>query len=280
MKIFVTYSTPYYFKARNFAGKMAKWFGGFDKVVLYSPDDIDAEFKHVHDDIFSIKKGAGLWLWKPYSIYKALIEEANEGDYVFYCDAASFFIRNSDNLIKTMTNDDIWVSDNNFVEEKYTKEDAFQLLNCSDEYFRKTNQIQAQIIGIRKSPRSMAFVEEWLKLSSDFDVIGPENTKLGSSNCEGFIGHRYDQSILSLLSKKYKVIPHFSPIASSPTKYKPFYRNGQPIINREYPCCIVLQHSATIDKKKSIILALKAYLPYSIRKFIDKIKYSWRGCSI
>ena len=126
----------------------------------------------------------------------------------------------------------------------------------------------------------MAFVEEWLKLSSDFDVIGPENTKLGSSNCEGFIGHRYDQSILSLLSKKYKVIPHFSPIASSPTKYKPFYRNGQPIINREYPCCIVLQHSATIDKKKSIILALKAYLPYSIRKFIDKIKYSWRGCSI
>ena len=279
MNIFVTYSTPSYFKARNFAGRMAKWLGKFDKIVLYSPDDIDEDFKEKHGDILSVKKGAGLWLWKPYCIHKSLCDEARDGDVVFYCDAASFFIRNCNYLINTMNNDDIWVSDNNYVEEKYTKEDAFQLLNCTDENFRKTNQIQAQVIGIRKSPRSMAFVEEWLKLSTDINVIGPENTKLDSSNCEGFVGHRYDQSILSLLSKKYKVTPHFSPIASSPTKYKPFYRNGIPVINREYPCCIVLQHSATIDKKKSIVLVLKAYLPYSIRELIDKIKYSWCGCS-
>lgn len=262
MNIFVTYSTPNYFKARDFAGRMAKRFGKFDKVVLYSPDDIDVDFKRNHNDILSVKRGAGLWLWKPYSFYKALCEEANDGDYVFYCDAATFFIRNCKHIINTIDESDIWVADNRYLEEQFTKEDLFHLLDSTEESYRKSNQIQAHYICARKSKKSMQFAKDWLDYACDIDYIGPENTKLGLENCEAFECHRFDQSILSLLSKKYEIKPHLCPFfIGYPNKRSGLlYRNGEPILEREYPCCMVLQHSPTVDYVKSITRTMGAWL--------------------
>ena len=280
MKIFVTYSTPKDCKARNVAGKMARWFGRFDKVVLYSPDDIDDDFRQKHDDILNIKKGAGLWLWKPYSIYKALVEEANEGDYVFYCDAASFFIRKCDYIINTMDDSDVWVSDNVFIEEQCTKEDVFHLLECTDERYRKSNQIQAQFICIRKSAKSLAFVKKWLDISSDLNFMGPDNIKLGLTNCEEFKYHRYDQSLLSLLVKKNNIKPHINPLLIGyPNKFAPiFYRNGNPVMHPEYPCCLVLHHSANIDFKKSIVTIINAWMPNHMRLLLLYIRNLYKLC--
>lgn len=274
MKIFVTYSTPSYFRARSFSAKMAKWFGKFDKIVLYSPNDIDDEFKEKHVDILNIKRGAGLWLWKPYSIYKALMEEAKEGDVVFYCDAASFFIRNVNYIVNTIDESDIWVSDNGFIEEQYTKEDTFQLMNCTDNKYKKTNQIQAQFFCCRKSNKSVTFVKEWLDCASDFNIIGPDNIKLGSDNCKKFITHRFDQSILSLLCKKNSIKPHLSPLyIDYPNKYAPYFvRNGEEIKHGEYPCIIVLQHDPTINIEKSLSYMIFAYLPSCIRNLLRRIK--------
>lgn len=274
MRIFVTYSTPNYFKARNLAARMAKIFGRFDKIVLYSPDDIDTDFKKNNSDILEIKRGAGLWLWKPYSIYKALLEEAEDGDYVFYCDAASFFIRNCNYIIRTMYDNDIWVSESNFIEEFYTKEDAFHILNCIGDKYRKTNQIQAQFFCARKSSSSTAFVKEWLDNSCNYDLICPENINPGFENVDCFVEHRFDQSVLSLLIKKYGIKPHLSPLERTCTnKYKLSLRKEMFRKEREYPSCIVLQHSPNIDVKFSLIAILKVFTPKIIVDFMRRLKH-------
>ena len=92
MRIFITFGDNKFKKARKFSAKMAKLRGGFDKVIEYTPEDIDPAFKREHEDIFSIKRGYGLWLWKPYIIWKTLNEVANEGDLVFYADAVLFLL--------------------------------------------------------------------------------------------------------------------------------------------------------------------------------------------
>ena len=179
-----------------------------------------------------------------------------------------------------MDESDIWVSDNSFIEEQYTKADVFQILDCNTDVFKKSNQIQAQFICLRKSEKSTSFVKEWLDLASDYDLIGPENTKYNLKNPVNFVAHRYDQSILSILTKKKGILPHITPLEIGyPSKYKPLlYRNGEAILKGEYPCCIVLQHSATIDVTKSIKTTLKAWLPKSFRMFLLLIKYTIKGC--
>lgn len=92
MNVFVTFSNSPYFKQRDLNARFARKYGKFDRIVVYDIDkDIDDEFKNQHLDILSVKKGAGLWLWKVYFINKAFREECSEGDVLFYLDAAAFF---------------------------------------------------------------------------------------------------------------------------------------------------------------------------------------------
>ena len=49
----------------------------------------------------------------------------------------------------------------------------------------------------------MAFVSQWLTYAQDSRAITDDDNVLGSSNYPDFRGHRHDQSILSLLAKKW-----------------------------------------------------------------------------
>ena len=85
-KVYLTYSDESYMPARKLAVRMAKLFGGFDEVIGLSPDCIDNSFKAKNSKIFEYKRGAGLWLCKPYIVYKTL-QKLNYGDFLFYADA-------------------------------------------------------------------------------------------------------------------------------------------------------------------------------------------------
>lgn len=73
-------------------------------MIEFSPDDIPASYKEQHVDIFSVKRGYGLWLWKPYFIVQTL-KSLNEGDYLFYCDSGAYFLKPIDLLISVMEHD-------------------------------------------------------------------------------------------------------------------------------------------------------------------------------
>ncbi|MDE6626424.1 MAG: hypothetical protein K2K56_08650 [Lachnospiraceae bacterium] len=69
----------------------------------------------------------------------------------------------------------------------------------------------ATMIVFRKSKRSVQFVKEWLYYCQYEDIITDAQNHMGKDNFKEFIDHRHDQSIFSVLSKKYGVKAYRDP---------------------------------------------------------------------
>lgn len=144
MKIrLISYADKRFRTVQRVCSLSGKYIGGFDEVVSYGPNDIDSIFREKNKEILNNQRGAGLWLWKPYIIDKALAE-IKMGEYLFYCDAGSFFIRNIKNIVYSM-DQDIWVSDIPLLEKQWTNPQCFEIMDVEDQY-KETNQIQAGFI--------------------------------------------------------------------------------------------------------------------------------------
>ena len=66
---------------------------GADVAIPFLPYDLDKRFVERNKNILNKKRGAGYWLWKPYVILKALLENADWGDLIIYIDAGVQIIR-------------------------------------------------------------------------------------------------------------------------------------------------------------------------------------------
>jgi len=268
MNILINYADKKYRPTQKFNSWTGKYIAKFDKVIEFTDSDIDKNFFFSNEKILSDKRGNGLWLWKPYFVLKALMQ-VDYGDVVFYCDAGSFFIRNIKNIINTMGKSDIWISELPLLEKQFTKMDTFILMECMTDNYLETNQIQAGFIAVRKSENSLKFVEEWLNYCSQYEIISASENKLGVNNDISFVAHREDQSVLSLVSKKFKIIPH-----SDPTQYGRLpimYNNNSKYIyspskveKREYPTCIILHRKRKVTLRIIIKESLKIYLPINL----------------
>jgi hypothetical protein len=211
MKYFITYSDGNFKKNRNFSVFMAKLFGGFDRVIGYKPTDIDADFYNSYKHILSQKKGGGFWLWKPYFILKTL-KEMNAGDFLFYADAGSFMLKNINLLVEELrkSNQDIIGFELPLIESQWTKKELFIKMNCIGEEFKNTNQLMASFQLIRKTDFSIVFYKELLEYACDEkNITDVFDYKIAQEKY--FIDHRHDQSIFSLLYKKYNLKPFKDP---------------------------------------------------------------------
>ena len=63
----------------------------------YNRKHIASSYVNAHENIFSQKKGAGYWLWKPYIILETL-EEIPENDILLYADSGSVIAKPIDSL--------------------------------------------------------------------------------------------------------------------------------------------------------------------------------------
>ena len=269
MKIFLTSSNALYQRSRDFNARCALKYGKFDRVIIYDNDkDIDDDFMEKNKEILSIKRGAGLWLWKIYFVHKALMEECAEGDILFYLDAAGFFFRNVSPLISSMS-DDIFAVALPYIEEEFTKAETFQLMDLDEDKYKKTNQFQASYMAFRKSERSVNFVNEWLKYGQDINIISPFHNK--GAQIDEFHDHRMDQSIFSLLCKKYSISNHpevtqFAllgyPLAKGIT-YK------QQLLKREYPILIYLHRLKQFPGFKGLLLLVKMFCSYCVEQTVS-----------
>lgn len=205
MIIAINYADNSFAKAQKLNLKTAKQWGA-DKTIAYTPKDIDREFFEKNKEIFAIKKGNGLYLWKPYFINKAY-RELEEGDYLIYTDAGSIYVNNIQYLIDCMEkeNTDIMVFslENEMLERKYTKRDAFILMDCDRPEFTDTPQSIGGYVVLKKSDFVQNFIEEDLKYAQDKRIITEQENTQGLTNYPDFIAHRHDQSVWSLMIKKY-----------------------------------------------------------------------------
>ena len=88
-------------------------------------------------------------------------------------------------------------------EAYYSKRDAFILMGVDMPFFTETGQYMAGFQIYRKSVYTIKFIQEWLFYCQDIRIVSDNKNIMGKDNYPGFIDNRHDQTVLSLLIKKY-----------------------------------------------------------------------------
>ena len=204
--ILINYADKGFWKAQQF-NALSGYACGFDKVITYNRDFLDAAFVDKNKFILNRARGAGYWLWKPYIILKTL-REANKGDIVFYCDSGARFISSISPLIKLCNEESIVLFGQQLLNKAWTKRDAFFYMQ-SDAYDKQ--QITASFMLFKHSKKALDLMEEFLAYCSDARIITDDSNTCGLDNFPEFNDHRHDQSIMSLLASKYNIKLHRDP---------------------------------------------------------------------
>ena len=206
MIIAINYANKAFKKSQKLNAKTAIRVGGADKVICYTRDDIDLEFFAKNKSVLQVKRGDGYYLWKPYFMYKAY-QELKDGDYLIYTDSGSVYVNRIQYLIDCMEKEDMEIMvfslENEMLEKKYTKRDAFVLMECDCEEYANTPQSIGGYVLLKKSRFVEKFLSEDLAYAQDSRIITEEDNTQGLDNYPEFIAHRHDQSVWSLMSKKY-----------------------------------------------------------------------------
>jgi len=200
-KVLVTYATEEYIGTSELL-----------KDSIYEMVDECCVFYNKNSKILNKSRGAGYWIWKPYFILKTM-ECLNWGDICLYLDSGIIVIRNIDILFDLcVKNDGILLFENRNANHlgqvwknyMWTKYDCFKLMNCLDEQYIYGPQVDAAFQLYQKTNKSIEFLNEYLKYCESENIV-TDIPNITGDNFEGFIDHRHDQSILSLLAIKNKI---------------------------------------------------------------------------
>ncbi len=202
MAILLNYADEKFRKAQRFNSKTGLGIGGFDRVFEASREQIAPDFYERHQAILDTPRGGGYWLWKPYFICK-LLSQIQAGELIFYCDSASHFIHSAKPLLELPNTfqQDIIPFELDLKESQFTKERCAQIMGLDHLGYESSKQRLASYFVIRKSPMSIDFMQEFLGYACNLEAIS--DAKDTEPNYPDFVSHRNDQSIFSLLTKKY-----------------------------------------------------------------------------
>jgi hypothetical protein len=200
-------STNHYTKSLRRIGIGAKSMDVFHKIHLFTEKHFDPEFiaKHGHF-IRKNKRGYGYWIWKPYLVHKVITDIA-DNDILVYADAGcTFNTAGRDRLleyIKMCQGEEANVSFQiGHTDKHWCKMDLIHKIEAENRDITENGQLIATTFIIRKCPAMVALVEKWYQLAQDYHMLDDSPSIL--PNAQGFIEHRHDQSIFSLLRKKGK----------------------------------------------------------------------------
>lgn len=205
MIIAVNYADKSFQRAQKLNSKTAKQWGA-DKVIEYGPKDIDKTFRRHNHEILAASRGGGYYLWKPY-IYRKAYDVLGEGDYLIYTDSGAVYINKIQYLIDCMEQEKvpamIFSLEQERIEKGNTKRDAFVLTGCDKAQYTDTPQSIGGYFVCKKAPEVKAFLDEVLQYAQDIRIISDKPNVMGLPNYKEFTDHRHDQSVISLMSKKY-----------------------------------------------------------------------------
>lgn len=187
---------------RKINTRTAYHFGKADHVIEFSDSDIPQSYRDEHKEIFAYKRGAGLWLWKPYLIHKALLK-INDGDWLMYLDSGTTVINDIHKLIDftKSQNQDMFIMEQPLLCRQFTKRECYELLGVED---NGENQALGLLLLLR-TEKTLKFVEEWLHACEREELLSPNRFHPEIDEFPDFHAHREDQSILTLLSIKHNL---------------------------------------------------------------------------
>lgn len=204
---FITYGSgePYHSRAKELA-RSALGAGCFDSATMATRGDLDPAFCMQNQETLNTKRGAGLWLFKPYVILKKLLS-LEDNEILCYCDSLYLFQGNFRPYVdQWLAKSDVGIARNKpneptFIEKNFTKMDAYCIMNVPFETASQTAQAWGGFLLLRKNLSTIRFVSAWLTYCTDPRVL--RSSPCIFKNCPEFQAHREDQSVLSLLAKKW-----------------------------------------------------------------------------
>ena len=207
---FITFSagSQNFYDAGNRLINQANNLNLFNNTFLYTDEYLknDKVFWNQHSNfIENNKRGYGYWLWKPYIIKKTM-ETMNDGDILLYLDCGCEIDIRKKEKIKTyfeFVKSDYIIGSFTLIEKDWTKMDLIKKMNMLNDNYLNSNQRQAGVLLFLVCDKTRNIINEWYELSCDYHNIN-DNPSV-EKNYDEFKEHRHDQSIFSLLTKKYAV---------------------------------------------------------------------------
>lgn len=178
-----------------------------DHASVLTELDLDAEFVRRFRAVLSKRvRGFGYYSWKPQVIQQSL-RSLPDGSVLVYVDGGSHLNsagegRFKDYLQKCHSSETgILAFQTHWTERNWTKGDLLDHFGVRDNpLVTETGQLQAGLLFFRNTPETRVFVDSWAKVFWDsFFLVDDSPSR--SPNLEGFIEHRHDQSVFSLLAK-------------------------------------------------------------------------------
>jgi hypothetical protein len=205
MKIIVSFYTNK--KFRNNSQNLIKHYEsrGFRDVRHFKSEDVKSgSFYDDNKEILDCETGDGFWLWKP-KIILDIFNELNNGDSIMYTDAGDLVDVDYNTISHFLTTNDYYFTNWGGVrwpQKICTKRDCFILMDCDEEKYHNTSQMEAGFLIIKKTNETVKFLNDYYHYSSIKEIIDNEPSKYGKE-FDGWRFHRNDQSILTNLIVKY-----------------------------------------------------------------------------
>ncbi len=205
--IFVSYGNKRYRYSKKRIKQEALSCTWFDKIEIFSPKMLSLDFRHQFSSILSEKRGGGYWIWK-LDVLEQAFSAGNDGDIIVYCDAGCHINESGKKRFKEYI-DILQGSEHGMlsfqmghIEQTYTTEECFQALEIqANSWIRTTGQICATILVAKRCDHTALILSEFHKLLAANPLIITDYYNHAQDSF--FIDHRHDQSILSVLRKKY-----------------------------------------------------------------------------
>ena len=181
----------------------------FASVTLLSAADLGpdywatcGEFVRTHP-----RRGYGFWSWKPYIIQRHLAT-LPAGDILLYVDAGyslnvEGLARLQGYLDQTIAHASGWfVFETSHTMGPYTKRSLLRTHDCDDVETRALPMLQAGCQFILARPDNVALAKRWYECMQIRELI---DDSPAPDEAPGFIAHRHDQSVFSILAHRHGV---------------------------------------------------------------------------
>lgn len=219
-KFFLSFADSRMTRALSRIRSQAEEMGCYDQIVVADQSYLDVNFREKYKDKLTRHvRGYGYWCWKPQVILQ-LLDQIDDGDIIQYTDAGCHLNKNglarlneyfqladqSESGILAFGATpppfhDVTITLPDLSEYKWCKADLFYSMNVeNNDKITRSQTVTAGIIFIKKTKRSREIIQKWSDIiSENFSLL--DDSKSQRANFDGFVEHRHDQSIFSILCK-------------------------------------------------------------------------------
>lgn len=218
MKIhFISYGNDRFKKSKERIKQEAIDFGEFDSVEVFGPEDLDEDFQKEYADVLSAQRGGGYWIWKP-QIIKQKLDKIDKDDLLLYLDSGSTinpkgkkrFFEYIDVINKSqygiLAHPQI-----KHLEYVWTTKQVFDFFDVElDSEIAQSPQLHGGGVFMKNCDHANFIFQTSLdtlradrNLFTDYYADWSKGKPQKQGQIKGFIENRHDQSIFSVVCKKY-----------------------------------------------------------------------------